>query len=129
VARPFAGRPIGVLHYYSSDVETAQRYAALGFLISIHTSVTHPRASALRDGVAAMPLDSLVIETDAPYGAPQSRRGKRNEPSLVVEAARQIAELKGISIEEVATATTANARRLFGFSAVDVRTAVAGAKS
>jgi TatD DNase family protein len=129
VAPSFAGRPVGVLHYYSSDIQTAQRYVALGFLVSIHTSVTHPKAMVLRDVVGALPLEALVIETDSPYGAPQSHQGKRNEPSLVVEAARQIAEVKGVSIEEVAAATTANARRLFGFSAVGVRTAVAGAKS
>jgi TatD DNase family protein len=113
VAPSFAGRPLGVLHYYTHDVATAQRYVERGFLISIHTSVTHPKASQLREVAAALPLDSLVIETDSPYGAPQVRRGKRNEPSYVVEAARQVAEVRGAGIEEVALATTANARRLF----------------
>ena len=75
--------------------------------------MTHPKASQLREVAAALPLESLVIETDSPYGAPQVRRGKRNEPSYVVEAARQIAEARGISIEDVAIATSANARRLF----------------
>jgi TatD DNase family protein len=139
VAPAFAGRPVGVLHYYSSDIETAERYVKLDFLVSIHTSVTHPKASALREVAAALPLEALVIETDSPYGAPQPVRGKRNEPMFVIEAARQVAEAKGISIEEVAAATTANARRLFGLSgsgvapgpgeAAGVRTAVAGAKS
>jgi TatD DNase family protein len=113
VASAFAGKPVGVLHYYTHDVETARHYVELGFLISIHTSVTHPKAAQLREVAAALPLESLVIETDSPYGAPQVRRSKRNEPSYVVEAARQIAEARGVSVEEVAIATTANARRLF----------------
>ena len=95
------------------DVETAQRYVERGFLVSIHTSVTHPKAAQLREVAAALRLDSLVIETDSPYGAPQVRRGRRNEPSYVVEAARQIAEVRGVSIEEVVSTTTSNARRLF----------------
>ena len=109
----FEGGPVGVLHYFTGDLAEAQRYVDLGFLISIHTSVTHPRASALRAVAAALPLDSLVIETDSPYGAPQVQRGRRNEPALVVEAARQIAEARQVSLDEVAAATTANARRLF----------------
>ena len=109
----YAGRPLGVLHYFSANLATAQRYCDLGFLISIHTSVTHPRASELREVAAALPLSSLVVETDSPYGAPQAFRGKRNQPAYVIEAAKQIAALKGISIEEVAAAASANAMRLF----------------
>jgi len=113
VAPAFAGRPLGVLHYFSSTFEDAWRYHELGFMISIHTSVTHPKADALRYVAAGMPLGSLVIETDSPYGAPQAHRGKRNEPSFVIEAASQIAALQGVSLETVAGVTTANARRLF----------------
>ena len=113
VASAFAGRPVGVLHYYTHDVETARHYVELG-LPRLHPHLGHPPQGAqLREVAAALPLESLVIETDSPYGAPQVRRGKRNEPSYVVEAARQIAEVRGVSIEEVAFATTANARRLF----------------
>jgi len=107
------GRPLGVLHYFSEDAVVAQRYVDLGFLISIHTSVTHPKAEQLRAVAAAIPLEALVIETDSPYGAPQSRRGKRNEPAFVVEAAQAIADAKGIRRDDVAEATTTNARRLF----------------
>ncbi len=110
----FAGRPLGVLHYFSGTPAQAQRYAGLGFLISIHTSVTHPKATQLRDVAAAVPLDALLVETDSPYGAPQSQRGKRNEPAFVLDAAREVAELRGVALEEVAAATTANARRLLG---------------
>ena len=107
--------PFGVLHYFSSSLDDALFYIDLGFMVSIHTSITHPRAQTLRDLVAELPMDALVIETDSPYGAPQVRRGKRNEPSLVVEAAKQIADAQGegISLADVALATTANARRLF----------------
>jgi TatD DNase family protein len=112
-AAPVFDGPVGVLHYYTHDVATAQRYVELGFIVSIHTSVTHPRAAQLRDVAGALPLEALVIETDSPYGAPQARRGKRNEPAYVVEAARQIAEVRGLGVDEVAAATSANARRLF----------------
>ena len=114
VATAFEGRPLGVLHYFSSSVEDARHFYELGFLISVHTSVTHPKAQQLRDVVAALPLEALVVETDSPYGAPQAYRGKRNEPSYVVEAAKQVAELRQQSLEDVAAATSSNARRLFG---------------
>jgi TatD DNase family protein len=115
-AVPHQLQPLGVMHYFSGDVELAHRYIELGFLISIHTSVTHPKADVLQTVAREAALDALVIETDSPYGAPQRYRGKRNEPAYVVEAAAKIAELRGISIEEVAGATTANALRLFGLS-------------
>lgn len=112
----FKSRPLGVMHYFSSNLEDALFYQEIGFLISVHTSVTHPKARALRDVAAALPLDTLVIETDSPYGAPQAYRGKRNEPAYVVEAAKQIATLRHIELDAVAAATTANATRLFGLS-------------
>jgi TatD DNase family protein len=111
-------RPLGVLHYFSGSLEDARLYQELGFLISVHTSVTHPKAQGLREVVATLPLEALVIETDSPYGAPQAYRGKRNEPAYVVETAKQIALLKGVELEAVAAATTANAGRLFGLSRV-----------
>jgi TatD DNase family protein len=105
--------PLGVIHYFSADLALARRFVDLGFLISIHTSVTHPKSSALREVASELPLETLVLETDAPYGAPQSRRGQRNEPAFVAEAAALVAELRRLSLDEVAAATTANARRLF----------------
>ncbi len=110
----FGERPVGVLHYFSGSVEQAFFYVELGFMISMHTSVTHPRSEQMRAVAAAVPLEHLVIETDAPYGAPQAFRGKRNEPAYVVESCRQIALERGIGETEVAKVTTANARRLFG---------------
>lgn len=108
------GRPLGVMHYFSADIALGRRYVELGFLISIHTSVTYPKNTQLHDVARTLPLDCLVVETDSPYGAPQSIRGKRNEPSYVLEAVKQIAELRDEPIERVAEATTENACRLFG---------------
>jgi TatD DNase family protein len=110
------GRPLGVMHYFSADAAVAERYVGLGFMISIHTSVTHPKAAVLQGVARDIALEHLVIETDSPYGAPQRYRGKRNEPAYVVEAAAGIAELKGLAVEEVTSATTDNARRLFGLT-------------
>ncbi|MDP9236416.1 MAG: TatD family hydrolase [Chloroflexota bacterium] len=110
------GRPLGVMHYFSGDTELASRYIELGFLISVHTSVTHPKAAVLTEVARTTPLQHLAIETDSPYGAPQRYRGKRNEPAYVAEAAGRIAELKETSVEAVAEATTANAMRLFGIA-------------
>jgi len=109
-----AGRPLGVLHYFSGDADLAEQYIDRGFLISIHTSITHPRADQLRDVVRRIGLGNVVIETDSPYGAPQRYRGKRNEPAYVVEAAAAIAGVLSVSIEAVASATTAAALRLLG---------------
>jgi TatD DNase family protein len=114
------GRPLGVLHYYSGDAALAARYVELGFLISIHTSVTYPKSERLREVARVLPLNRLVVETDSPYGAPQSIRGQRNEPAHVIAAVTTIASLRGEQVECVAEATTANARRLLG---LDVLTA------
>ena len=108
-----AGAPIGVMHYFTGSVEDGLRFVEMGFLLSIHTSVTFKNAGAMREVVAQLPLESLVIETDSPYGAPQGYRGKRNEPAYVVEVAKMIAELQGVSVEAVAETTYANACRLF----------------
>ena len=109
------GRPLGVMHYFSGGRRRLRaRYIELGFLISIHTSVTHPKATQLQEVARATPLEHLVIETDSPYGAPQRYRGKRNEPAYVAEAAAKVAELKGIAVEEVASARRATPMRLLG---------------
>jgi TatD DNase family protein len=111
-------RPLGVMHYFSADADVAKRYIDFGFMISVHTSVTHPKAHQLADVVRAIPLDCMVIETDSPFGAPQRYRGRRNEPAYVVEAALRIAEIKGVPVETVADATTRNAERLLGIGAI-----------
>jgi TatD DNase family protein len=108
------GRPLGVMHYFSGDVRQARRYIELGFVISVHTSVTHPKAAQLQDVARETPIGHLVLETDSPYGAPQRYRGKRNEPAYVAEAAAKVAELKAMAVEDVAEITTRNALRLLG---------------
>ncbi len=108
------GRPLGVMHYFDGDVDLARRYVELGFLISIHCSVTYPKAATLQQVAAELPLDVLVVETDSPYGPPQSQRGQRNEPAYVKEAVVKVAQLRGEKIERVAEVTTANALHLLG---------------
>ena len=108
------GRPLGVMHYFDGDPALAERYVRLGFLISVHTSVTHPNKRTLHEVASHLPLEVLVVETDAPYGAPQAHRGKRNEPAYATEAIARIAELCGITFDEAAERTSENARRLFG---------------
>lgn len=122
----FEGLPLGVMHYFSGTVAEAEAYVEAGFLISIHTSVTHPKADQLREVVAALPLDALLIETDSPYGAPQRVRGRRNEPAHVRDAAVKIAEVKQVSLDAVAAATTANAARLFGLRLPEAAGATTG---
>jgi TatD DNase family protein len=112
----YGERLLGVMHYFSGTPEEARTYVDLGFLISVHTSITHSKAFKLRQVATEIPLSRLVIETDSPYGAPQSQRGKRNEPAYVIEAAARVAELRGLPLSEVASATSANAARLFGLS-------------
>jgi TatD DNase family protein len=115
------GRPLGVMHYFSAEAAAALRYVELGFVISVHTSVTHPKAHQLREVVRDVPVEHLVVETDSPFGAPQRYRGKRNEPAYVEEAVAAIAEIKGIAPEAAAAATMRNAMRLLG-AAVEART-------
>jgi len=125
-ARPLfgEGRLLGVMHYFSGDLELARRYGDMGFLISVHTCVTYPKSERLWEVAVGLDMGCLVLETDSPYGAPQSQRGRRNEPAYVTEAARRVAELRGLTAEAVAMRTGENAIRLFG-----LRTAQAGASS
>ena len=103
----------GIIHCFSGDWELARRFLDLGFLISVPGTITFPKSEALREVVRQVPLDSLLIETDAPFLAPVPRRGRRNEPALVKHTALEAARLREITIEELAAATTANARRIF----------------
>ena len=113
VRKAFGEHPVGVMHYFFGTLEQARFYIELGFVISVHTAVTHKKQVQMREVVSQLPLESLVIETDSPYGAPQAHRGRRNEPAYVAEAAKQIAAEQDVSLEAVAEATRANAARLF----------------
>ncbi|MDQ5984491.1 MAG: D-aminoacyl-tRNA deacylase [Syntrophus sp. SKADARSKE-3] len=104
----------GVIHCFSGDVPMARTCLDMGFYISIAGPVTYPKSDRLQDVVRHVPLDRLLIETDAPYLSPQFNRGKRNEPAFVVHTARQIASLKAVPLEEVGRVTSENAKALFG---------------
>jgi len=109
---PLAGR-VGVLHSFSGDLLMAKRAIDLGFYISISGPVTYQSARRLAEIVQALPLNRLLIETDCPYLTPHPHRGKRNEPAYVRLVAEKIADIKGLTVDMVAAATTANARLLF----------------
>jgi TatD DNase family protein len=111
--REFYGIPGGVMHCYSGSVEMAKEVVKMGLYISIAGPVTFQNARKLWEVAGEVDLNSLLIETDAPYLTPEPYRGKRNESAYVRFAAEKIAEIKNISIEEVATITSANAKKLF----------------
>jgi TatD DNase family protein len=115
-ARAAAGRPPGVLHCFGGTLEQALPYVEAGFLVSIACPVTYPRNDEARRLATGLPLEALVVETDSPYLPPQGKRGARNEPANVVAAAVAVARARGISLEDVASATTRNACRLFGIA-------------
>lgn len=104
----------GVFHCYAEDEIFAERLAGLGFLVSVPGTLTFKKADELRRIFAAIPLEQIMVETDAPYMAPEPYRGKRCESSFVVETARVLANVKNLSLDEVAAKTTENAERLFG---------------
>jgi TatD DNase family protein len=106
----------GILHCFSGDWEHAERAMGLGFLISFAGNVTYPKAQPLRDVAAQVPLDRLLVETDAPFLAPVPNRGQRNEPAWVAHTAAALAELRGIPVQEMASITTKNFERLFGLT-------------
>jgi TatD DNase family protein len=111
-AHPLVGRA-GVLHSYSEDVLLAQRAIELGFYIGITGPVTFRKADDLRQVVASLPLERLLIETDSPFLTPHPHRGERNEPAYVRYVAEKIAQIKNLTLDMVAQATTANAVRIF----------------
>ena len=106
----------GILHCFSGDCEHAERAMEMGFLISFAGNATYPKAQPLRDVAARLPLDRILVETDAPFLAPMPNRGQRNEPAWVAHTARVLSEVKGVSFEEFASATTKNFERLFGLT-------------
>ncbi len=106
----------GIIHCFSGDYEMAKVCIDMGFYISIPGSITFKNAERSREIVKKIPLDSLLIETDAPFLTPEPFRGKRNEPTYVRYTAQKIAEVKGVSLERVAEATTENALRVYGLN-------------
>jgi len=104
----------GIMHCFSGSVEVAKECVEMNFYISLGGPVTFKNAKKPKEVAQEIPLNKLLIETDCPYLAPHPYRGKRNEPSYVKLVAEQIAELKGLSYEEVSQVTTENAKILFG---------------
>ncbi|MBA4537457.1 TatD family hydrolase [Bacillus aquiflavi] len=104
----------GIMHCFSGSVETAKECMKLNFYISLGGPVTFKNAKKPKEVAAEIPLERLLIETDCPYLAPHPYRGKRNEPGYVKLVAEQIANIKNITVEDVAVATTKNAKKLFG---------------
>jgi TatD DNase family protein len=104
----------GILHCFTGTLAEAKEVLNRGWALSLSGIVTFKKSDELREVAKIVPLNQLLIETDTPYLAPQSHRGKPNEPAYLPEVAAVIAKAKGIPIEEVATATASNARRLFG---------------
>jgi TatD DNase family protein len=102
----------GIMHCFSGGPEEAHRALDLGFYLSFGGIVTFPKALAVQEAAKAAPRDRILVETDAPYLAPVPKRGKRNEPALMVHTARRLAELRGESYEALGAATTENFRRL-----------------
>lgn len=103
----------GVIHCYSYSPEMAKEYVKMGFYIGIGGVVTFKNAKKLKKTVEELPLEHIVLETDCPYMAPEPMRGKRNDSSLLVYVAEKIAELKGVSVDEVINITTKNAEKLY----------------
>ena len=113
----FAPGMRGVVHCFTGDAQQAQCYVdEFGLLLGIGGVVTFKTAEQVRDAVKAVGISALVMETDCPYLAPVPHRGKRNEPMYVVSAAEKVAEILGLSIEDVASRTDGNARNLFRLS-------------
>jgi TatD DNase family protein len=102
----------GIMHCFSGGPEEARRALDLGFYLSFGGILTFPKALAVQEAAKSAPRDRILLETDAPYLAPVPKRGKRNEPALMVHTARKLAELRGESYEDVCAATTENFHRL-----------------
>lgn len=108
-----ADRVGGVFHCYSEDAEFAKALREINFMVSVPGSVTFKKADSFREIIKAIPIEQIMLETDAPYLAPEPHRGKRCESALMVHTAAKVAEVKGLSLEELARATTENANRFY----------------
>jgi TatD DNase family protein len=105
-----------VIHCFSGDYDLAMEFINMGYYISIPGTVTYKKARTVRDVAEKIPLEHMLIETDAPFLAPVPRRGKRNEPSFVAYTAQEISSLRGIKLEDLGLHTSENAKKLFNIS-------------
>jgi TatD DNase family protein len=108
------GRLVGVLHCFTGTYAFSKACVDEGFLTSFSGIITFKNAGDIREVASRLPIEKLMVETDSPYLAPIPYRGKKCEPSMVVETAKKLAEIKGLTLEELARHTTANAKLLFG---------------
>jgi TatD DNase family protein len=108
----------GVMHCFSGNMETAERIMSMGLYISIAGPVTFKKSTMLKEVAKLVPDDYMLLETDAPYLAPDPRRGRRNEPSYLIHTATEVAALRGVTVEDIARITTLNAMRLFGLGSL-----------
>jgi TatD DNase family protein len=118
IAENFANKGgVGVMHCFSGSADEARRALDLGFYLSFAGNVTYSRFPSIREAAILAPADRILVETDAPFLAPQPHRGERNEPGRTRVTAEFVAGLRGVPIEELAATTTANFQRLFGLTA------------
>jgi TatD DNase family protein len=103
----------GILHCFTGEWHHAKRAMDCGFLISFAGNITFPKAQAIRDVAVQVPLDRMLVETDAPFLAPVPNRGKRNEPAWVAEVAEKLAEIRNVPVDEIASRTTENFYQFF----------------
>jgi TatD DNase family protein len=103
----------GILHCFTGNWAQASRALDMGFMISFAGNLTFPKAQQIRDAAMQVPLDRILIETDSPYLAPVPHRGQRNEPAFVVETARKLSELRGLSVDEIGARTSHNFYNFF----------------
>ncbi len=109
-----ASEVAGVMHCFTENWDVAEAALEMGFYISFSGIVTFKNAKTLKEVAQKVPLERLLVETDSPYLAPVPHRGKTNQPGFVLHVAEEISRLRGISVDEVCTATTENFQRLFG---------------
>ncbi len=107
----------GILHCFTGEWDHAKRAMDSGFLISFAGNITFPKAQPIRDVATQVPLDRMLVETDAPFLAPVPNRGKRNEPAWVAGVAEKLAEIRNLPVDEVASRTTENFYRFFSMAA------------
>ncbi|MCU1308931.1 MAG: Hydrolase TatD [Candidatus Angelobacter sp.] len=106
----------GILHCFTGTLQHMRAAVDIGFMISFSGNVTFAKAQNIRDAAKEVPLERMLIETDSPFLAPVPNRGKRNEPAFVVKVAEKIAEVRGMSMNDIAQATTENFHRFFNIS-------------
>lgn len=109
-----SGQVRGVMHCFSGDQRFATDCLESGLMLGVGGVATYPKSDGIRRALKDVPLDAVILETDAPYLAPQRWRGKRNEPSYVAAVVEMLADLHGVSLDEIGWATSENAMRLFG---------------